>query len=261
MDSSAHEAFARFDAAFDVGQELPEGESDLRRFGRWAQMRLSLGRNGGHDYDERVLRATRLVAEGDIPWTAEDIRFLWSAANGLMTSRHTNYPELYRIPLAAIRKLGYADRRRTFGETPSWFRQYHRPVWDALHDQLEDVLTEPAENGPAGVVRTVIWDCDDVARLLAEKYGARLADPAVLPLLHHWNTARSSKPSAEWLKTAKALLTPEAAGLVREILARVAAHREKTIDHRSDEGYEWTRPSSCTSAPPCRCVAWCGRAS
>ena len=91
------------------------------------------------------------------------------------------------------------------------------------------MLTEPAENGPAGVVRNVIWDCDDVARTLAEEYGARLADPAVLPLLHHWNTARSSKPSGKWLKTAKTLLTPEAVGLVREILALVAAHREKTI--------------------------------
>ena len=106
VDSSVREAFARFDAAFDVGQELPDGESDLRMFGRWAQMRLSLGEDGGHDYDERVLRVTRLAAEGDIPWTAEDVRFLWSVANSLMTWRHTNYLELYRIPLAAIRTAG-----------------------------------------------------------------------------------------------------------------------------------------------------------
>ncbi|SNT62125.1 protein of unknown function [Streptosporangium subroseum] len=258
VDSLFRDAFARFDAAFDAGRELPDGESDLRMFGRWAQMRLSLGRDGGHDYDEHVLCATRLAAEGDIPWTAEDIRFLWSTANELMTRMHTNYLELYRIPLAAIRTLGYADRRLTLGETPSWFRQYHRPVWDALHDQLEDVLTEPAENGPAGVVRNVIWDCDDVAHLLAEKYGARLADPAVLPLLRHWNTARSSKPSGKWLKTAKALLTPEAADIVREILARVAAHREKKIDHRTDEGYEWTETVFLheRTAVPVRGMVW-----
>ncbi|MET8046517.1 hypothetical protein ABZU75_02875 [Streptosporangium sp. NPDC005286] len=33
--------------------------------------------------------------------------------------------------------------------TLGWFRKYHRPVWDALHDQMEDALAEPAENGPA----------------------------------------------------------------------------------------------------------------
>ncbi|WP_371783649.1 DUF4132 domain-containing protein [Streptosporangium subroseum] len=258
MDSSTREAFARFDAAFDTGRELPDGEGDPRMFGRWAQMRLSLGDDGGHDYDERVLRATRLAAEGDIPWTAKDVRFLWSVADSLMTWRHTNYLELYRIPLAAIRTLGYADRRRTLGETPNWFRLYHRPVWDALHDQLEDVLTEPAENGPAGVVRSLIWEWDSVASALAEEYGARLTDPMVLPLLHHWNTARSSKPSGKWLKTAGALLTPEAAGLVREILARVAAHREKRIDHRTDEGYEWTETVFLheRTAVPVRGMVW-----
>ena len=69
LDPSIREDFARFDAAFDAGQELPGEEGDLRVFGRWAQLRLSRGTSGGHDYDERVLRATRFAAEGDIPWT------------------------------------------------------------------------------------------------------------------------------------------------------------------------------------------------
>ncbi|WP_165781353.1 DUF4132 domain-containing protein [Streptosporangium minutum] len=258
MDASARAVFAGFDAAFAAGQELPGEKADLRMFGRWAQLRLSLGMEGGHDYDERVLRVTRSVAEADIPWTAGDVRFLWSAAHSLMTWLHTNYPELYRIPLAAIRRMGYADRRRILEWTPGWFRQYHRPVWDALHHQLEDVLTEPAENGPAGVVRNVIWDCDGIARLLAEEYGPRLAAPEILPLLRHWNTARSSKPSGKWLKTARTLLTSEAAGLVREILALVAAHREKRVDRRSDEGYEWTETVFLheRTAVPVRGMVW-----
>ncbi|MER5418231.1 DUF4132 domain-containing protein [Streptosporangium roseum] len=240
LKSSIRDAFARFDTAFEAGREPLDAESDPRMFGRWAQLRLSKGTDGGHDYDERVLRMTRSAAEGDIPWTSEDVRFLWRAANALMNYRHTNYPELYRIPLAVIRRLGYQERRRVLEWwTPEWFRQYHRPVWDALHDQLNDVLTEPAEHGPAGVVRNLIWECDDVASALAEEYGARLTALEVLPLLRHWNTARSSKPSGKWLKTAATLLTPEAAGLVREILVLVAAHREKTIDHVADNGYEW----------------------
>lgn len=258
MDASARAVLAGFDAAFAAGQELPGEKADLRMFGRWAQLRLSLGMEGGHDYDERVLRVTRSVAEADIPWTAGDVKFLWSAAHSLMTWVHTNYPELYRIPLAAVRRMDYADRRRILEWTPGWFRRYHRPVWDALHHQLEDVLTEPAENGPAGVVRNVIWDCDGIALLLAEEYGPRLAAPEILPLLRHWNTARSSKPSGKWLKTARALLTSEAAGLVREILALVAAHREKRVDHRSDEGYEWTETVFLheRTAVPVRGMVW-----
>ncbi|WP_433365170.1 DUF4132 domain-containing protein [Streptosporangium sp. CA-115845] len=227
LDEAARDAFARFDAAFEAGRELPDAESDPRLFGRWAQLRLGNGHHGVDHYDERVLRVTRPAADGDTPWTFDDVRFLWMAANGLMVREHTDYPELYRLPLAAIRRLDYRARRQILEGTLDWFRQYHRPVWDVLHDQMEDVLTEPAENGPAGVVRNVIWDCDAVARRLAEEYGARLAAPEVLPLLRHWNSARSAKPSGKWLRTAETLLTPEAVGLVREILVLVAAHRER----------------------------------
>ncbi|MFC4061484.1 DUF4132 domain-containing protein [Planomonospora corallina] len=240
VDLPTLEAFARFDTAFAEGREPLGAEDDLRVFGRWAQLRLSLGQDGGHDHDERVLRLTRFVEEADIPWTVGDVEFLWSVAHGLMTWAHTDYAELYRVPLAATRCLGYADRRRILEWTPEWLRRYHRPAWDVLHGQLEEVLTEPPEHGPAGMVRNVLWDCDDVARLLAEEYGPRLADPEALPLLRHWNTARSAKPSDRWLKTAATLLTPEAAALVREILTLVTAHREKRIDHRADNGYEWT---------------------
>jgi hypothetical protein len=240
IDLPTREILAHFDAAFAEGRELLGAEDDLRTFGRWAQLRLSLGGDGGHDYDERVLRLTRSVAETDIPWTVADVTFLWSVAHALMTWAHTNYAELYRIPLAATRRLGHADRRRILEWTPDWFRRYHRPVWDVLREQLEEVLTEPPEHGPAGMVRNVIWDCDDVASVLAEEYGPRLAAPGVLPLLRHWNAARSSKPSDRWLKTTATLLTPEATALVREILTLVVTHREKRIDHRADNGYEWT---------------------
>ncbi|MER5620175.1 DUF4132 domain-containing protein [Streptosporangium sp. NPDC002544] len=253
LDAPTREIFARFDAAFEAGRELPDAESDPRLFGRWAQLRLGNGHHGVHEYDERVLRATRLAADSDTPWTFEDARFLWMAADALMTWRHTDYSELYRLPLAAIRRLDYRGRRQILEGTLGWFRKYHRPVWDALHDQMEDVLTEPAENGPAGVVRNVIWDCDEVARRLAEEYGARLAAPEVLPLLRHWNSARSAKPSERWLRTAETLLTPEAAGLVREILVLVAAHRER----QEENLYGWeTAFLHERTAVPVRGVVW-----
>ncbi|PZG20695.1 DUF4132 domain-containing protein [Nonomuraea aridisoli] len=122
-----------------------------------------------------------------------------------------------------------------------WYRTYHRPVWDALHGQLDQVLTEPPEHGPAGVVRTAVWEGDAVARAMAGDHAVRLAAPEVLPLLRHWTTARSSKPSERWLKTARALLTGEAAALVRELLAMVAAHREGPVAQVTDDGQEWSK--------------------
>ncbi|WP_066940404.1 DUF4132 domain-containing protein [Microtetraspora fusca] len=254
LDASALETLARFDAGHRPGDDATE----RRLFGLWTQMRLSLGHDGGHDYDEQTRKAVRDVAVGDTPWTAKDVRLLWSVADALMVWRHTNYGELYQIPIAAVRRLEYAERRRVLEGSQDWYRRYHRPAWDALHEELDDLLTEPAENGPAGAVRNVIWNCDEIACRLAEEYGARLAAPSVLPLLRHWNTARSSKPSAKWLKTAGTLLTDEAAGLVREILTLVAAHREKTLRHRSDEGYEWSETVFLheRTAVPARGMVW-----
>ncbi|MFG2075739.1 DUF4132 domain-containing protein [Nonomuraea maritima] len=236
IDPSTRELFGRFDAG-----HRPSGDAGERRmFGRWVQLRLSLGHDGGHDYDDALLATVREVAEGDTPWTSRDVRFLWHAADALMTWSHTNYHELYRIPLAAIQHVDHSERREILGGTQQWFKSYHRPVWDALHDQLDQVLTEPPAHGPAGVVRNVIWDGDPVAQAMAGVHASRLAAPEVLPLLRHWSTARSSKPSDRWLKTARALLTGEAVALVRELLTMVAAHRETRIDRVADNGYEWT---------------------
>ncbi|GAA3441337.1 DUF4132 domain-containing protein [Planomonospora venezuelensis] len=237
LGPTAYDTFARFDAAFAGGRELPGAEEDLRMFGHWAQLLLSLLPERGHD--EHVLRLTRLVAAADIPWTIGDAHSLrW--AGGLTAWRRTDHAELYRIPLAAVRRLDYADRRKVLNRTPEEFHRSSRPLWEALRGQLEELLLEPPGHGPAGAVRNVIWECDSFAGLLAEEYGPRLAAPGVLPLLRHWNTARSSKPGDRWLKTASTLLTPEAAALVHEILTLVVAHREKRVEHRADNGYEWT---------------------
>ncbi|ACZ90477.1 DUF4132 domain-containing protein [Streptosporangium roseum] len=240
VEEATKEMYRRFDALFERG--LPPGpDDDWREYGRWAQLKLSLGPEGGHDHDERVLQLIRSVAERDIPWTPGDARVLVYIAQSLVYRGHTRYEEIFRLPLAVTRRFGFQERRVILESIGAerWLLEHRLPVWEALAEQFDGLLIEPAENGPAGVVRNVIWECDDVARVLAEEYGARLAAPEVLPLLRHWNTARSSKPSGKWLKTAATLLTPEAAGLVREILVLVAAHREKTIDHVADNGYEW----------------------
>jgi len=202
-------------------------EEGRRSFGRWVQMRLSLGSGGGHDYDERLLEAVEFVAAADLAWNPEDVRYLWRTADHLANWKHTNHPVLYRIPLAATERLDHPDRRRLLDTRLEWYRRYHRQAWDVIGERLTALLTEPEENDPAARVRNLIWDLDPFARLLAGEFGARLGAESVVPLLRHWTTATSNRPSARWLATARRLLVPEATGLIREILQRLAAHRER----------------------------------
>ncbi|GAT68944.1 HEAT repeat-containing protein [Planomonospora sphaerica] len=232
VDDATTETYRRFEALFAQGLE-PGPDTDWRQYGHWAQLKLSLGREGGHDHDERVLRLVRSVAErDDIPWTARDAQLLVSRAQSMTYWGHTRYEETFRLPLAVTRRFDHQQRRMILErmEERHWTQEYRAPVWEILGGQLEELLVEPAGHGPAGAVRNVIWECDDFARLLAEKYGPRLAAPEVLPLLRHWNTARSAKPSATWLRAAGTMLTPDAVSLLREILTSLAAHREKPTE-------------------------------
>ncbi|MFI7609997.1 DUF4132 domain-containing protein [Nonomuraea terrae] len=237
LDEAARALFAGFDAGL-----RPSGDPEERRIhGWWVQMRLGQVADRARRYDETLLATVRAVAGDDIPWTLKDVRFLWSVADSLMLWKQADHAELYRIPLAAVQRVGYPERRRVLHNRMWWFRTYHRPVWDALHEQLDAVLTEPPEHGPAGAVRTLIWEGDPVARAMADDHAERLTAPEVLPLLRHWTTARSSKPGERWLRTARALLTDEAAALVRELLAVVAAHREGPVTQVTDDGQEWSQ--------------------
>ncbi|MGP4102432.1 hypothetical protein [Nonomuraea sp. KM90] len=119
---------------------------------------------------------------------------------------------------------------------------------------MTELLTEPAEHGPAGVVRTEMGDTDHFARMLAEEYGSRLVE--VLPLFRHWNTARSAKPSARWLRNAARMLAPGAVTLVRELLTRLVAYRGGDWVVRYDDE-EW-RDKVLT--PSSWCAASCGPA-
>lgn len=202
-------------------------EDELRAFGRWVQMRLWLGPLGGHDYDRTLLDAVDFVAGVDMGWTATDVRRLWGFADILMRAQHTNFEVLYRIPLAAAAELSHFDRRRVLGNWESWTRSYWKEVWNAIGDDVKALLTEPEKADPAARVRNLVWDFDPFACLLADEFGERLGEEPVLSLLRHWATATSAKPSERWLGTARRLYVPEAAGLMRDILTRLAAHRER----------------------------------
>ncbi|WP_433519185.1 hypothetical protein ACQP2T_28880 [Nonomuraea sp. CA-143628] len=101
-----------------------------------------------------VRQPEREAAEGDTPWTVEDVTFLWEAADRLTRNEHSNYAELYRIPLAAVQRLDYPDRRQVLRWVPERLRDDDSQAWNALHEQIEQVLTEPPEHGLGRCSRT-----------------------------------------------------------------------------------------------------------
>ncbi|MFI7034794.1 DUF4132 domain-containing protein [Microbispora rosea] len=235
-DPATRAAYQRFDELTEQGLG-PGPDVDWRVYGTYAQMKLWLGPEGGHDYDEQVLRVVRSVAARDIDFTYREAHHLMERAGYWVRQGHTRYEELFRIPLAAARRFDYQLRR----DLLRWLTSGPR-LKDAralLAEQVTELLTEPAERGPAGVVRTEIGDTDHFARMLAEEYGARLVE--VLPLFRHWNTARSTKPSARWLRNAARMLTPGAVALVRELLTRLVAYRGGDWVVRYDDEEWWDK--------------------
>lgn len=114
VQEATRETYRRFDALFERG--LPPGaDVDWPEYGRWAQLKLSLGQEGGHDHDERVLRLIRSVAERDIPWTPGDARVLMYVAQDMVRWGHTRYEEIFRLPLAVTRRFGFQERREILG--------------------------------------------------------------------------------------------------------------------------------------------------
>ncbi|MFC4122563.1 DUF4132 domain-containing protein [Nonomuraea zeae] len=227
-DPPTRALFTRFD---DGGRPGADG-TERRMYAYWAQFRLSLAFRAGRGLDPALLAVVRDIAGGDTPWAAQDAVFLWSVAYSLRAWRHPDFEEVYRIPTSIARSLDYPDRRRVLMDPYDWSRKHDKEAWEALGERLTDLLTEPAANGPAGVVRNLIWDLDPIARAMAEDYGPRLAAPAVLPLLKHWVRTRSGKPGDKWLEKAGRLLTDEAVTVLRDILTRVAAHRETPAERR-----------------------------
>ncbi|MFC5818766.1 DUF4132 domain-containing protein [Nonomuraea harbinensis] len=250
--------FDRLDAAFAAEEELVCGEDERVPFAVWAQMRLSLGWDGGHEHDERRLAVIRDVIDRMPDLPMETVKQVWGVADRLMTWAHTNIHELYRLPLAATARLPYHERRDVLNHRPRWLAQYWKPAWEVLREPIGTLLTEPETGDPAATVRNIMWEDDAFARRMIDAHAARLAAPEVLPLLRHWNTATASKPSARWLKRAAALLTPEADEVIRDVLRMVVTHREVTHRHQYRGGGEWTETVFLRerTAVPLRGMVW-----
>ncbi len=246
LPAETREVIARLDEIFATpGSDTPltsvvDGLDDdgLRAFGWWVQVRLWRAHHDERDYDERLLEAVRFVEDADLPWTLEDVRELWRLADWFPYHGPDAYRVTYAIPLAAVAGLSHFDRRRYFGDRVRRLRRYREDLWNVIGDDVEALLTEPEKGDPAARVRNVIWDFDPFAVRLAEEFGARLGTDSMVPLLRHWATATSSKPSERWLGRARRLFVPEAPGLMRDILTRLVAHREQRFV--TEQHYEET---------------------
>ncbi|MDF5754175.1 DUF4132 domain-containing protein [Spongiactinospora sp. TRM90649] len=224
------ERYTRLDEAHAAGVPVATltagyGEADWRFLGMWAQARLDLGWDGGHDHDPRALEATHGAADRELEWTAEEASILWDVADRLMMRAHTHHRELYRLPLAAVARLGYPDRRAVLYHARSWYPRYWKDAWEVLRDPVEELLTEPEESDPAAAVRNVMWEDDHFAAALITDFAPRLASPEALPLLRHWQRATQARPSERWLAKARELVRPGTGALLRDVLGLIPAHR------------------------------------
>ncbi|GAB1822174.1 DUF4132 domain-containing protein [Herbidospora sp. RD11066] len=213
------------------------GDEEWRVLGHWVQRRLSVK---GHDYllEELITR----VARRKLAWTADEVELLWHL---VFNREHTWWvtTKLVTLPLAATATLP-ADVRERFVEQAARAREAMGDHDWTLRDQttrkLDDFLAaHTGGTGDTSAVRALIGEHDHFATALLADFGDRLAAPGVFPLLRRWNTATAARPGIGWLATAEALLRPEAVPLIREILQRLAAHRERSFGRRHD-GHEWT---------------------
>jgi hypothetical protein len=209
-----------FRTAYAARERLPLERYDADTFAlaaRWAQHQLVSAWRGDGRSRERRLEVVRdvLAHLRDLP--AGTVVELWGAT----MRTHPRGEELHALPMAACARLSARDRRRLLD--PHLLSIRGDDSWAALREPIERLLNVPETGDPAELVGAILWE-DDFAESIVEHFAERLAAADVLPLLHHWITARSSKPSGKWLKSAHALLTQAAADVLRDVLRALCAH-------------------------------------
>ncbi|NUR89685.1 MAG: DUF4132 domain-containing protein [Nonomuraea sp.] len=216
------------------------GADEWRTAALWAQL---LTRTPvGFLPDQELL--TRL-AQRKLRWTPRERELLWRS-----TSTPEGHPwtdDVYRIPLASIKDLPASEREPLL----PYLRQAKQRLeegpfsdWWPTKRLLDGLLAEHLTGREA--TRLLVPERDGFAVLLREEYGERLGAAGVLPLLRHWLALASPTPVPTWTARTGDLLTPEAAGLIREILGRVPEHREdlRSNGYRDGVTYLHERTSS-----------------
>jgi hypothetical protein len=250
------EVFAQLDAVYayewrwpapqladtPVGK-LAEGWDDARwrAMGLWAQLRMRILWNGvtPYGYCPVLIAVPTALARRRLGWAPDEIALLWRAAATPLAGGQER-DEMFKMPVAALKRLPAADRAPHLDLLRQAKARLDSAAWTARWPAkrfIDDVLAEQSD--PVAAAQILVAGLDDFATLLRMDYAERLGAPGILPVLRHWTTATTARPSTAWLSRAAALRTPEAVALAREILGLIPAYRER-VERRRRDDYEWT---------------------
>ncbi|MFC4119025.1 DUF4132 domain-containing protein [Nonomuraea zeae] len=234
LDQHTLEVFGQLDATLTQvvsGYRYPDdallkqlgkgwGDAEWRAMSLWVQLIMRTT-----DGSMITTPLPTALAQRRLRWRPHELDLLWRTALA-SEMRRTDIP--YRIPISAIKRLTVAEREPLL----AYLRRAQRDIdesgssdWQAKR-VLDALLAEHPTADPADAVRSVVPDGDGFAVLLREEYGKRLGQPELVPLLRHWADATAAGPTPKWAARAAELLTPEAAGVLREVLGRLPAYRE-----------------------------------
>ncbi|GAA0391655.1 hypothetical protein Acor_18280 [Acrocarpospora corrugata] len=258
LDQASLDVFAQLDAVYEYRYVSPQptladtpmgklaqdwGDAEWRAMGVWAQLRMHIlwQRQNGPGYCWILMTVPTAVARRKLGWTPAEIDLLWRTA-AVPPGNAQQREELFKVPVAVLKRLSTAEREPYLEHLRRADTYLNEHEWTAKWSArrfLDDVLSEHSGGDAAASAKALLTTHDEFAVLLAEEYAVRLGAADVLPLLRHWTTATSARPSAKWLKQAAALGTPDAVAVAREVLGRIPAHREK-VERRRHDDYEWT---------------------
>ncbi|NRQ36728.1 DUF4132 domain-containing protein [Nonomuraea sp. NN258] len=197
------------------------GDAEWRAMSLWAQLLM-----WATDGSTLVSTLPTNLAQRRPHWPPRQLDLLWRTALGF-GEQQTDL--LYRIPISAVKHLPAAAREPLLPLLREAQRQLvAMPLsihWQARR-VLDDLLAEHPTDDPADAVRSLVPEGGGFAAILREEYGARLGRPDTVPILRHWAAATTANPTPAWTARAAELLTPDAVGLLREVLGRVPTHRE-----------------------------------
>ncbi|MEV2270784.1 DUF4132 domain-containing protein [Nonomuraea africana] len=205
------------------------GDTEWRATALWMQMILRAA-----DGSMITTPLPTALAQRRLRWTGRELDLLWRTA--LTPPEQLRMTDtLYRIPIAAIKRLPPAEREPLLPHLRQAQKeidqQPYTSTWKAKR-VLDNLLAEHPTDDPADAARSVLPDGDGFARLMLDEYGSRLGHPAMIPLLRHWTTATAASPDLKWTAQIAFRLTPEAVILIRDILGRISAYREQSEQHR-----------------------------
>ncbi|MPQ96860.1 DUF4132 domain-containing protein [Modestobacter sp. I12A-02628] len=239
-----------------LGRALDGADDDeqLRSAALWAHRAIC---SAEHVHERwPALELLTSLSRRRLAWRPEEVGWAARVAGSAATVDVFDLAVLYRLPVSAAERLSRADRHR-LADVLTVLRSHaadeRRPLPGGerrrLLRRLDALLTSPGEDTPVrSVPPSLLHDGDAFGPAVRAEFGTRLSASGVPALLLHAATASSSKPSARWSQTGRALLddVDEGADLLRAVLQRALAHRETPVRRRGWDGEDlvWVHSST-----------------